>query len=141
PALHVLGAVVALGQAPAGAVRRRRQDPAVGDPGRLLGVGALLVVGDGIGAVEARPGQALLVAELVAVAEGQVVLGRDPPLAAALDHEILRARRCCRSMLSKSARKLPAPNPFEPLRWMISKKKGPASGSRYRPAASLRKIC
>ena len=36
---------------------------------------------------------------------------------------------CSRSMLSKSARKLPAPKPSSPLRWMISKKNGPAAGS------------
>ncbi len=39
------------------------------------------------------------------------------------------ARSCSRSIDSKSARKFPAPKPGSPLRWMISKKNGPASGS------------
>jgi len=76
------------------------------------------------------------------VAEGHVVLGGILPLAATLDHEIRPAMRCWRSMLSNSARKLPAPKPFEPLRWMISKEetdRPPDRGGGW--AASLRKIC
>ena len=36
---------------------------------------------------------------------------------------------CARSIDSKSARKLPAPKPWSPFLWMISKKNGPASAS------------
>jgi hypothetical protein len=36
---------------------------------------------------------------------------------------------CARSIDSNSARKLPAPKPWSPLLWMISKKNGPAAAS------------
>ena len=38
----------------------------------------------------------------------------------AVEHQNLPSDRCCRSMLSKSARKFPPPKPRSPLRWMIS---------------------
>ena len=56
---------------------------------------------------------------------------RRPPCdpASSLHSGYALARACSRSIASNSARKFPAPNPWSPLRWMISKKNGPASGS------------
>ena len=51
-----------------------------------------------------------------------VVFGGDRPDDAALEHggQILPCERCSRSMLSNSERKLPAPKPRSPLRWISS---------------------
>jgi hypothetical protein len=116
------GPVVALGQR--AAVVDGRRGPAVGhDRGRVQ-VRALAVVEDRERAVEAIAGEALLEPErAVVAAELEVVLGRDLAGDDAIEHQAVppvRLGRCSRSMLSNSARKLPAPKPRSPLRWMIS---------------------
>ena len=102
--------VVALGERAVG--YRPRHLEAVLRRGHSLGVGALLMVKDGVGPVEAVAGQALLVAEITfGVAERDVVLARHFADDDAVQHHALPSRTCSRSMLSNSARKFPAPNP------------------------------
>jgi hypothetical protein len=112
-----LGLVVPLVE---GSVHRLRQAEVMLDRRRQVLVGTPLVVADRVGALEAVLGDALLEAERTFGAlEGDVVLARDVSEREPLDH----ARPtvfCSRSMLSKSARKLPPPKPLSPLRWMIS---------------------
>src|SRR5690606_875795 len=109
--------------------------------GPPVGVRLTEMIGDGGGAVEALAGQALLEEELSRlVAESDVVLGGHLPCLHAIEHQTLPSAICCRSMLSKSARKLPAPKPRSPFRWMISKKKGPPRTSLKSEAPSFMKI-
>ena len=99
--------------------------------GRVRRVRAVAVIDERVSAVEPGARERLLVEEpALGVAERDVVLPRHRPLHHPVEHGYPRPSRCCsRSIDSKSARKLPAPNPSSPLRWMISKKNGPASFS------------
>ena len=75
---------------------------------------------------EAAAREHLLVEEIaVRVAEDGVRLGGHEPAAHAVDHAFAAPLapvpvRWKRSMLSKSARKLPYPKPSSPQRWMTS---------------------
>src|SRR5262249_49953133 len=135
---HAVGAEVALGERAGRRGGGRR--PAVLRRRDVLQVRPAQGVKEGVGAVEAVAGEGLLVAEPpLAVAERDVVLARHVTDDDPVEHQALPLFCCSRSMLSKSARKLPAPKPLSPLRWMISKKNGPAALSLYKPADSLRK--
>src|SRR5262249_10977800 len=70
------------------------------------------------GALESTARQHLLIEDLsVGRAAHGMGFVREDPGALAVDHA---SAFCARSMLSKSARKLPYPNPSSPQRWMIS---------------------
>src|SRR5450631_2752957 len=99
-------------------------------------VRALEVVHDGERPIEPAAREALLVPQpAAAVAQRRVRLVGNHAGHHAIEHRAsfclfaYLARACSRSIASNRARKFPAPNPLSPLRWMISKKNGPASGS------------
>src|SRR4029078_327722 len=113
---ELAGAVVALGER--AAARAGRGRPAVRGCGDPVGVRSAQVVEDGVRAVEAVAGEALLVAELtLGAAQLGVVLARDAAELHAVEHqasssapaaaEVLVTFCCSRSTLSNSARKLP----------------------------------
>src|SRR5690606_10539610 len=99
---------------------RLRHGKAARGPTRAALVGPPEVVEDGVRPVEALSREALLVAQRpIRAAERDVRLLRDVAFDAPLDPGA-SPFVCARSMLSKSARKFPSPNPGSPLRWMIS---------------------
>src|SRR5690606_33580395 len=100
------------------------------------------VIGDRVRAIESVAGQALFEEEFSRlVAKHDVMLGRNLTHLDSIEHQTFPSATCWRSMLSKSARKLPAPKPWSPFRWMISKKKGPPRTSLKSAAPSFMKIC
>src|SRR5687767_11261415 len=106
-------------QALLGRCLRELKTPAQGRRAAL--VQAMLVVEDGVRSIEASAGQALLVVELApGTTQHRVVLGRQASGGHTLDHGFFSVVACSSSMLSNSARKLPAPKPSSPLRWMSS---------------------
>ncbi len=92
-------------------------------PDRGHGRGRMNVIQQRRRAGESLDADELLVVDrAIRLPEGDVPLARDLPQRVVVRHQRFPRSACSRSMLSKSALKLPAPKLLAPFRWMISKK-------------------